>query len=235
MSASRWYRCGILRPATVGMGQPRRPARLRHRDVTGVPADAVPAEGRSATRRSAPACPSPCWAPGRCSAALLGPRMIACGRRAPRADRRPPAQAVATVPLIFLGLGSGWMRCCCAATFVGGVANLVAIVGFMVTATSGVPDTEQGPGHRAGHDEPADRDHAGHPGHVGDRRPPGSTRWVRPAPLTFSAASRLPSPSTLRCAWWRRPRSGCSFARGPRRSRHPRGGRACNALACIRQ
>jgi len=30
------------------------------------------------------------------------------------------------------------------ATFAGGVANLVAIVGFMVTATSGLPDTEQG-------------------------------------------------------------------------------------------
>ncbi len=30
------------------------------------------------------------------------------------------------------------------ATFVGGVANLVAIVGFMVTVTGGVPDHEQG-------------------------------------------------------------------------------------------
>ena len=29
-------------------------------------------------------------------------------------------------------------------TFIGGVANLVAIVGFMVTATPGLPDTEQG-------------------------------------------------------------------------------------------
>jgi len=31
-----------------------------------------------------------------------------------------------------------------AATFLGGVANLVAIVGFMVTATSERPDDEQG-------------------------------------------------------------------------------------------
>lgn len=31
-----------------------------------------------------------------------------------------------------------------AATFVGGVANLVVIVGFMVTATSGLTETEQG-------------------------------------------------------------------------------------------
>ncbi|WP_340641102.1 hypothetical protein [Promicromonospora panici] len=30
------------------------------------------------------------------------------------------------------------------ATFIGGVANLVVIVGFMVTATSGVPSSEQG-------------------------------------------------------------------------------------------
>jgi hypothetical protein len=31
-----------------------------------------------------------------------------------------------------------------AATFVGGVANLAAIVGFMVAATTGLPDSEQG-------------------------------------------------------------------------------------------
>jgi hypothetical protein len=30
------------------------------------------------------------------------------------------------------------------ATFAGGVANLIAIVGFLVTATSGMPDHEQG-------------------------------------------------------------------------------------------
>ena len=37
-----------------------------------------------------------------------------------------------------------WLAVLLAATFVGGVANLVAIVGFMVTATSGLPDAEQG-------------------------------------------------------------------------------------------
>ncbi|MEC5181961.1 hypothetical protein [Arthrobacter sp. CG_A4] len=31
------------------------------------------------------------------------------------------------------------------ATFVGGVANLAAIIGFMVTTTTGIPDNEQGP------------------------------------------------------------------------------------------
>lgn len=54
------------------------------------------------------------------------------------------AQAAATAPLIALGLDRGWIVVLLAATFVGGVANLVAIVGFMVTATSGLPDREQG-------------------------------------------------------------------------------------------
>jgi EmrB/QacA subfamily drug resistance transporter len=53
-------------------------------------------------------------------------------------------QAAATVPLIFLGQQSNWIFVMLAATFVGGIANLIAIVGFMVTATSGLPDDEQG-------------------------------------------------------------------------------------------
>jgi EmrB/QacA subfamily drug resistance transporter len=53
-------------------------------------------------------------------------------------------QAAATVPLTFLGEAPGWLAVLLVATFVGGVANLVAIVGFMVTATSGLPDSEQG-------------------------------------------------------------------------------------------
>jgi predicted MFS family arabinose efflux permease len=53
-------------------------------------------------------------------------------------------QAAATVPLVFLGQEPGWIALLLAATFVGGVANLVAIVGYMVTATSGLPDHEQG-------------------------------------------------------------------------------------------
>jgi MFS family permease len=48
-------------------------------------------------------------------------------------------QATATVPLVYLGMP--WLLL---ATFVGGVANLVVIVGFMVTATNGLPDGEQG-------------------------------------------------------------------------------------------
>jgi MFS family permease len=53
-------------------------------------------------------------------------------------------QAVATLPLIFLGTGSRWIILLLIVTFIGGVANLVAIVGFMVTATSGLPDDKQG-------------------------------------------------------------------------------------------
>jgi EmrB/QacA subfamily drug resistance transporter len=53
-------------------------------------------------------------------------------------------QAAATVPLAFLGGHQRWIVVLLAATFVGGIANLVAIVGFMVTATSGLPDHEQG-------------------------------------------------------------------------------------------
>ncbi len=53
-------------------------------------------------------------------------------------------QAAATVPLVFLGERPWWIAVLLGATFVGGIANLVAIVGFMVTATSGLPDEEQG-------------------------------------------------------------------------------------------
>ena len=53
-------------------------------------------------------------------------------------------QAAATIPLVLLGTGSGWIVLLLAATFVGGVANLATIVGFVVTATSGLPDEEQG-------------------------------------------------------------------------------------------
>lgn len=53
-------------------------------------------------------------------------------------------QAVATASLALLGTGPGWIWLLLAATFAGGIGNMVAIVGFMVTATSGLPDSEQG-------------------------------------------------------------------------------------------
>lgn len=53
-------------------------------------------------------------------------------------------QAAATAALGLLGAEAGWIWLLLAATFVGGVGNMVAIVAFMVTATSGLPDSEQG-------------------------------------------------------------------------------------------
>lgn len=75
---------------------------------------------------------------------MVGPRVIGAvgGRRAIVLGL--VAQAAATVPLAFLSGLPGWLAILLALTFVGGVANLVAIVGFMVTATSGLPDAEQG-------------------------------------------------------------------------------------------
>lgn len=53
-------------------------------------------------------------------------------------------QGIATLPLVFLGDSTESVILLLVSTFVGGVANLVAIVGFMVTSTSGMPDAEQG-------------------------------------------------------------------------------------------
>ncbi|MEU6231697.1 MFS transporter [Kitasatospora sp. NPDC047058] len=53
-------------------------------------------------------------------------------------------QAAATASLVLLGADRAWLGLLLAATFVGGVGNMLAIVGFMVTATSGLPDGEQG-------------------------------------------------------------------------------------------
>ncbi|MCX5439550.1 MFS transporter [Streptomyces sp. NBC_00569] len=53
-------------------------------------------------------------------------------------------QAVATLALVALGTSGVWIWLLLAATFVGGVGNMLVIVGFMVTATSGLPDEEQG-------------------------------------------------------------------------------------------
>ncbi|WBB58356.1 MFS transporter [Streptomyces sp. WMMC500] len=54
------------------------------------------------------------------------------------------AQAVATASLLALGTSGDWIWLLHAATFAGGVGNMLMIVGFMVAATSGLPDSEQG-------------------------------------------------------------------------------------------
>ncbi|MFD6414896.1 MFS transporter [Streptomyces sp. NPDC060194] len=54
-------------------------------------------------------------------------------------------QAVFTAALLFLGTTTtASMALLLPATFFGGVGNMLVIVGFMVTATSGLPDHEQG-------------------------------------------------------------------------------------------
>jgi EmrB/QacA subfamily drug resistance transporter len=86
--------------------------------------------------------------------AVLGAGTVVGGLVAPRVIARIGAtraivaglvvQAAATIPLAFLDLLSGWLVVVLIGTFLGGVANLVAIVGFMVTATTGIRDQEQG-------------------------------------------------------------------------------------------
>lgn len=53
-------------------------------------------------------------------------------------------QGAATLPLVFAGPDRAWVIPLLLLVFVGGVANLVAIVGYVTTATSGLPDHEQG-------------------------------------------------------------------------------------------
>ncbi|MEV4255303.1 MFS transporter [Spirillospora sp. NPDC049652] len=53
-------------------------------------------------------------------------------------------QAAATATLIALGTSPAWIGLLLAATFAGGVGNMLMIVAFMVTATSGLPDADQG-------------------------------------------------------------------------------------------
>jgi EmrB/QacA subfamily drug resistance transporter len=75
---------------------------------------------------------------------FLGPRVIAAIGSKGAVVAGFGVQAAATLPLVFLGSSSRGIVVVLLATFVGGIANLVAIVGFMVTATSGLPDHEQG-------------------------------------------------------------------------------------------
>ncbi|NML55715.1 MFS transporter, partial [Streptomyces sp. R302] len=53
-------------------------------------------------------------------------------------------QAAATIALIGLGETAAALWLLLPATFLGGIGNMLVIVGFMVTATTGLPDHEQG-------------------------------------------------------------------------------------------
>ena len=75
---------------------------------------------------------------------LLGPRLIG------RTDAKRAiiigflVQAAATLPLAFAGTNRAWIVPLLVLTFLGGVANLVAIVGYVVASTSGLPNDQQG-------------------------------------------------------------------------------------------
>jgi len=75
---------------------------------------------------------------------VLGPRVV--GRFGSRVAVVGgfAVQAVATLPLVLVSGAPESIALVLVATFVGGVANLVVIVGFMVTATSELPEREQG-------------------------------------------------------------------------------------------
>ena len=135
-------------PAHRRLGQPGRRTGVRHRDLARVPAHPVPAGGSRLLRRWRPVCRSPCSASAPCSAG--------CSARASSARSAPAeaivagfvVQAAATAPLVLLGEHRAWLAVLLAATFVGGVANLVVIVGFMVTVTVGPAGRRAGPGAR---------------------------------------------------------------------------------------
>ncbi|MFF0461819.1 MFS transporter [Streptomyces mexicanus] len=85
---------------------------------------------------------------------VLGLGTVAGGMLAPKVIARTSTltalvaggliQTVFTAVLLLLGDSTAWMGLLLPATFFGGVGNMLVIVGFMVTATSGLPDREQG-------------------------------------------------------------------------------------------
>lgn len=86
--------------------------------------------------------------------AVLGVGTVVGGLVAPRLVGRFGAkttivgglavQALATGSLLFISTDQASLVLVLLATFVGGMANLAAIVGFMITATTGLSNTEQG-------------------------------------------------------------------------------------------
>ncbi|QYC39004.1 putative MFS-type transporter EfpA [Nonomuraea coxensis DSM 45129] len=85
---------------------------------------------------------------------VLGLGTVAGGLLAPKAIARTSTtavlvgggllQTVSTAALLALGDTAATMALLLPATFLGGVGNMLVIVGFMVTATTGLPDHQQG-------------------------------------------------------------------------------------------
>ncbi|MEW2529506.1 MFS transporter [Streptomyces sp. NPDC047071] len=76
---------------------------------------------------------------------LLAPKVIARRSTLTALVAGGVIQTVFTAALLFLGTTTGAsLALLLPATFFGGIGNMLVIVGFMVTATSGLPDAEQG-------------------------------------------------------------------------------------------
>jgi MFS family permease len=126
-----------------GLGQHRRPDRIPHRDLPGLPDDPLP-----------PGSPRLLPLTAGLSFGVLGLGTVVGGSTAPKAigrmGSRPTLiaggilQTVSTAALLALGDDRSWMWLLLLATFTGGIGNMLVIVGFMVTATSGLADHEQG-------------------------------------------------------------------------------------------
>lgn len=74
----------------------------------------------------------------------IGPRLIARLGGRTVLSTGLTVQAVGTGLLVLLGQQAGWVIVLLALSFVGAVGHVCVIVGFMVTATAGVPNEEQG-------------------------------------------------------------------------------------------
>ncbi|MFI6920949.1 MFS transporter [Nonomuraea spiralis] len=81
---------------------------------------------------------------GTVAGGLLAPKVIARTSTVAVLVGGGVLQAVSTAALLLLGDTSASMGLLLPATFLGGVGNMLVIVGFMVTATTGLPDREQG-------------------------------------------------------------------------------------------
>jgi EmrB/QacA subfamily drug resistance transporter len=82
---------------------------------------------------------------GTVAGGLLAPKVIAARSTLTALVVGGLIQAAATAALLWLGTATvPSMALMLTATFIGGVGNMLVIVGFMVTATSGLPDHEQG-------------------------------------------------------------------------------------------
>ncbi|NJP42521.1 MFS transporter [Actinacidiphila epipremni] len=82
---------------------------------------------------------------GTVAGGLLAPRVVAATSARTALVAGALVQAASTAALLLLGTTTGpALGLLLPATFVGGVGNMLAIVAFMITATSGLPDTEQG-------------------------------------------------------------------------------------------